>query len=755
MNQLNAILLTTFVVTLHLAATEYHVATSGEDANPGSNVKPFKTISAAANKAMPGDSITVHAGVYRESVNPPRGGTSDKERITYQAAKGEKVTITGSDRFSSWQKVAGNTWKLVLPNTAFGSLNPYAAKVFGDWFNPHGRIHRRGNVFLNGDWLPEATHLNAITNGATPAWFSVLDGLVDEFEPTYMMNLAAIKVGGATAIPANQTADRDGPKDVANNEGGQCLGFISHGSWTRYDNVDFGTGTETIELRAAANASPGGIVEIRDGHPDGPLLGSTGIPATGGWQNWRSFPVKIKQSAGKKSIFLIFKSPTAAQTVTPSANSRKNTTIYVRLPDGVDPNAGAVEVSMRPTVFTPDKTEINYITVRGFDLRNAATNWAAPTMGQQGLVTAYWNKGWIIEDNEISYSRCAGIALGKYSDRYDGQRGTTEGYFLTIQDAFKEGWSKERIGSHIVRRNHIHHCGQVGIVGSLGCAFSQVIGNDIHDCNTQGIWSGFEQAGIKFHGAIDVVIADNHIWRNNGEFGGIWLDWMAQGTRITGNLLHDNGLDLFCEVNHGPIFAANNLFLSQIAFQANSQGGAFAHNLLMGSLNILGDHRTTPFMRPHTTEEIGRHNCPVGDFRWHNNLLGSRVNLATYDQAGADWPSLMGGNVFTHGAKPSRTEQNPITAPACDLGATLVKKADGWYLTLKTDPAWQSAGKRQLVTTELLGKAKIPNQGFTLPGGASMSLDSDYFGKRINTGNPLPGPFAQPINGEIKVWPKR
>jgi len=43
---------------------EYHVSVNGNDANEGSVAKPFKTISAAANVAMPGDVITVHTGVF-------------------------------------------------------------------------------------------------------------------------------------------------------------------------------------------------------------------------------------------------------------------------------------------------------------------------------------------------------------------------------------------------------------------------------------------------------------------------------------------------------------------------------------------------------------------------------------------------------------------------------------------------------------------------------------------------------------------
>src|ERR1700741_1216959 len=83
------LLILLMLTTLVVNAKEYHVSVNGNDANDGSQSKPFKTISAAANVAMPGDVITVHAGVYREQVTPLRGGNSEQERIVYQAAKGE------------------------------------------------------------------------------------------------------------------------------------------------------------------------------------------------------------------------------------------------------------------------------------------------------------------------------------------------------------------------------------------------------------------------------------------------------------------------------------------------------------------------------------------------------------------------------------------------------------------------------------------------------------------------------------------
>ena len=67
--------------------------------------------------------ITVHESVYRERINPPRGGTSNEKRIVYQAAKGETVCIKGSEVVTGWEKVANDTWKVTLPDAFFGKFN--------------------------------------------------------------------------------------------------------------------------------------------------------------------------------------------------------------------------------------------------------------------------------------------------------------------------------------------------------------------------------------------------------------------------------------------------------------------------------------------------------------------------------------------------------------------------------------------------------------------------------------------------------
>src|ERR1035437_4857356 len=122
---------------------EYHVSPEGSDANEGSKTRMLKTISAAALRAQPGDVITVHGGVYRERINPPRGGESDQKRIVYQAAKGEKVAIKGSEVVTGWERVQLDTWKATLPNNFFGKFNPYSDLIHGDWFSAKGRQHHR------------------------------------------------------------------------------------------------------------------------------------------------------------------------------------------------------------------------------------------------------------------------------------------------------------------------------------------------------------------------------------------------------------------------------------------------------------------------------------------------------------------------------------------------------------------------------------------------------------------------------------
>ena len=258
------------------------------------------------------------------------------------------------------------------------------------------------------------------------------------------------------------------------------------------------------------------------------------------------------------------------------------TVLYANF-QGKDPNAEKVEIAARRNVFMPEETGIGYITVSGFVLTKAATTWAPPAAYQDGLIGPHWSKGWIIEDCEVSNSRCCGISLGKYLDPENDMyfyRRRVKSPTQMERDAVcrgqYHGWLKEKVGSHIIRRCEVHHCEQTGIVGRMGGVFSTIEDCHIHHiCNSQQL-GGAETAGIKLHAAIDVTIRRNYI---HDCIMGVWLDWEAQGARISQNLMHGNwrpegreqargamfSTDIFIEVGHGPTLIDNNVLMSPVS----------------------------------------------------------------------------------------------------------------------------------------------------------------------------------------------
>lgn len=347
---------------------------------------------------------------------------------------------------------------------------------------------------------------------------------------------------------------------------------------------------------------------------------------------------------------------------TEQSEDQTETILYANF-QGADPNKENVEINVRENCFYPSKEGVGYLTFSGFTVRQAATQWAPPTAYQEGMVGPHWSKGWIIEDCEISHSKCSGISLGKYKQPDNDNKWSrfkikdgTQTERENICQAQREGWTKERIGSHIVRRCNIHDCGQTGIVGHLGGVFSIIEENHIHHINNKQNLAGAEIGGIKMHAAIDVIIRKNHFHHCTR---GLWLDWQVQGTRVTQNLFHDNcvpnginaevdnldvGEDIFIEIAHGPSLVDNNIMLSDYAMKLPTQGIAVVHNLIAGSFTAVGrgvdngsatlpSPRYTPYHVPHQTEIAGFMTVLHGDARFYNNIFVQkeiRADLQAY-----------------------------------------------------------------------------------------------------------------------------
>ena len=640
----------------------YHVSITGNDLHDGSLQKPFRTINRAASVAVAGDTVQVHNGTYREWVDPIFGGTGDSNRIVYEAAPGEHPIIKGSEIVTDWEKVEGTVWKKVLPNTMFGDWNPYALKVEGDWLIRPEEYHvHLGDVYLDG---------------------------VSMYESNTMEDLytAAVRVKGCQENRADEL--------IVNPE-------LTIYRW---------------------------LAEV----------------------------------------------------------DAENTTLYCNFQEK-NPNESLVEINVRKCCFFPKKTGVNYITLRGFEVAHAASPWAPPTADQPGMVGPHWSKGWIIEDNILHDSKCNGVSLGKeitsgHNDHFRSLR--KSGHIYQMEAVFKSlqaGWCKEKIGSHTVRNNKIYNCGQTGIVGHMGGAFCTIENNHIYNIAVKHEFWGHEIAGIKLHAAVDTVIRKNHIHHCGNH--GTWLDWQAQGTRVTQNLYHSNARDLYIEVSHGPCTVDNNLFLSDVSLMDRAQGSAFVHNIFAGVLStkeVL--QRTTPYHFPHSTAVAGVSFVYGGDDRFLNNLflgmvepffvkharflsgydrmntpeeykkifqedLGHHVGITKYFDVGQ--PFWAEGNAYAGSAQPWHGETEALVVDR--MSAALRQEGKEWILTLEL-PEAVTDRMVDPVTTDRLGEPRIVEERYENPDGTPIDFAVDFFGAiREKT---HAGPFAAPKAGkwEIVVW---
>lgn len=465
----------------------------------------------------------------------------------------------------------------------------------------------------------------------------------------------------------------------------------------------------------------------------------------------------------------------------------EQTVIYANFHE-LNPNEQLTEISVRKSCFYPDVPFLNYITVSGFEMAHAATTFAPPTANQVGLIGPHWSKGWIIENNIIHDSKCAGISLGK-----DGMTGDNEsykykqkpGYLFQKEIAFKSlhlGWNKESVGSHIVRNNVVYDCGENGIMGNMGACFSEIYGNEVYNIAAKHEFFGWELAAIKFHAPIDAKIYNNCLHDSSQ---GIWIDWEGQGVKISNNLLYKNGIDLNIEVCHGPMIIDHNISLSNVSFDNRSEGLALINNIFCGTVKRSSVmDRSVLYHLPHSTQMLGCAFIYGGDDRIYNNIyirynktMGKNTILGneTYNGSPTSFdeyieciknckandngryqqvkqPAYIESNVYLCGAAAFDKETNHYVNEEFDPQVKPIKEDDGIYLEITVNQEMLNINTK-IHSTNTLGKVCIADTIFDDPNGDEIVLDKDYFGNAHGE-NPTVGAIQNLKLGynKIKVW---
>ena len=422
----------------------------------------------------------------------------------------------------------------------------------------------------------------------------------------------------------------------------------------------------------------------------------------------------------------------------------ENTVIHARF--DTDPNKAEAEVNVRDGCFHPGGKVLNFVSIIGLTMKQAAPQGSGPIHPQQGIITAYAGKGWVIEGCTISDSACSGIGLATGPESWYSPQSATQNANGTAPDFNATGF-------HVVRHNTIERCGQAGIIGMINGHSSIIEGNLIQDINVERNVGGAETAGIKLHWAIDTVIRQNIIRRvlcgkEAGQGFGVWLDFACQGARVSGNVIYDISdpskaspkcFPLYLEANVGPIVVDNNILLKHPLGPFNNELGSLhqiaAHNLVLeGRLQHFNDpSRGVPYYQPHSLKFIAKLDAAAASDKANWRYI-DRNNFYIGPFSDQDGAAETAGNV-----RFDATAQQALKFTRADT-------PDGVTIEFQlSDEAHAKLTGGDPITSASHGEFPLVKQRLEDRDGKPYDLDTDIIGKvrEAKAGAVVPGPFAK------------
>ena len=142
----------------------FYVSTTGDDANPGTQSAPWRTIQHAADTVRAGSTVNVHGGVYEERVTINVSGSASDGYVTFRSSPGETAILEGEhltpDRRNgmlvihnkSYVRIEG--FEIRNYRTAEHRLSPLGINVTGGGAHVellHNNVHHIENNFPGRD----------------------------------------------------------------------------------------------------------------------------------------------------------------------------------------------------------------------------------------------------------------------------------------------------------------------------------------------------------------------------------------------------------------------------------------------------------------------------------------------------------------------------------------------------------------------------------------------------------------------------
>ena len=453
--------------------------------------------------------------------------------------------------------------------------------------------------------------------------------------------------------------------------------------------------------------------------------------------------------------------------------------VYVNFGD-LNPVEQTVELTTRRRIFAPHVRGLGHIVLEGFVFEHCGnqypTNfWNTPIWAQAGAVGLRAGHHWIVRNNLIRYAHTVAMDIGASGGNNETCQETSPTMTLAGHD-------------NLIERNYILDNGAAGIIG-LDSTRMVVRDNVILRNNTLGFIGNkrYEHAGIKCHNIKDGLIEHNYI-ADNLLNDGVWLDNRFPGTRVTRNVIVDNGQKgVFLEMSDYDFDTAlvdNNILINNRLIQFyvhDASGSTVMHNLIANSPQKSRFGQGAYIYQVTTRTRTYHHSLYNNLFVNHKRMLD--INYPSHRGG----PQRLDHNVYDAGlddrtfiinrAADRPSPWNPaefLELLRSDLGQdahglTLTDDKKGVALTL---PQWRAFWKkhgldndRNSVTqtgisvsydaTTCAVSITVPFDPGTMGSTNHDWIDNDFFGNLIpQNGRALPGPFQNLKRGvnTFVVW---
>jgi len=518
---------------------DFHVAPGGKDTNPGTAEAPFATLQAARDAVrgkvragLTGDVLVlIRGGTYPVTetltFGPDDSGT-EKFSITYAAAPGEKVVLSGGRTITGWKKGAGEIWTAEVPEVKAGKLHFRQLFVNGQ----RARRARTPNVDdRKGWWSIKSCNFSKDKPAPSdvPVVLSVSGKIADYANPTdiefvHICNndMGRKRLAGVSA--ADQTLTLATPNKWNN----RCFKF----DW--YLSIPTaGGGGQTANLCYLENA-----LEFLDQPGEWYLDRRTGVLSYWPRAGEDLDPAEVVAPVLGKTLLAVVGTP---QRPVRNLHFRGLRCRYVDWPPPVWGYMGLfccnVQVDRQPSPgHRFIDAAVEFIHARDCSFRDGEV----AHVGAMGVCLRDRTSYITIEGNEIADTGGGGIGLGGCN--------VAAGYLNAAPPPGPDEYKGYRIAN-----NHVHHCG-ADYYGAVGIAQfivqdCVVANNLIHDTAYFGMGvAGSQDPKVPFvknnliernhiHNAMRVTVDGAGMYVAMGNYG--------RGTIIRDNLIHDI-------VNGGP-----------------------------------------------------------------------------------------------------------------------------------------------------------------------------------------------------------